>query len=451
MSGDEYSFVLPASGESLNIWVYAEYEDVEDPDAFAEAAFTFEEGLQVDEGNTHIVMDERDTFPRALDTSAVSEDEPFDVVDYTVFAHANTSNADPGLGIGGFGEQSHFTELDEGTVTNVSTSWAMVPEEEVGDGGPLDSPRIYTLVGATETLFEDDPDFEVDPETFATENMTLHRLDEEFYDASTFLSPADQETFPGSPPFAIREDIGESRENITWIRNAEGQYEHVFGAGEFGDYRYVETAWSPEVGESYESEVNAGPFVPNADWNIDDRLDLRMTFAAGPGDRLRMAGTGLGPLDQLRVDLDGETVIDEAVSLPGVTVDGPIGPDTDVAVEIEGNSMVNRSVETSARYEGNSDDPAPPNVESVDILDHDINEPITDAHVTIQVELDSPGRVGTASVPGLLRTRCSRQAHRGLAQLGPRPGRVPRRRGLRVRCPRQPRRGRPRPRVPCAR
>jgi len=106
---------------------------------------------------------------------------------------------------------------------------------------------------------------------------------------------------------------------------------------------------------------------------------------------LRLAGNGNGPLNHLRVDIDDETVINEPVGFPGATIDGPIGPNTDVAVEIEGNSMVNRSVETSARYEGNSDDPAPPNIESLDILGNDINEPITDAQVTIQVEVDSPG------------------------------------------------------------
>lgn len=388
---DEYSFVLPAGSEELNVWVQAEYEDVEDPDAFAEAAFTIKEDIHVDEDNTHIVMDERQTFPRAVDTSAVSEDEPFNVEDYVSFLHANTTTNDFSFGVAGFGEQSHFTELESGTATNISTSWLLVPEDEVGDGGALDSPRLYTLVGATETLSEDDPDFEVDPDTFAEENMTLHRIEDEFYEASTFLSPADQDTFPGSPPFAIRDDIGEDREEITWIRNAAGQYEHVFGAGDFGSYRYVGSVWSPEVGGQYESDVNAGPFVPNSDWDIDDRLNFRMTFAAGPGDELRMAGNGNGPPNYVRVDIDDETVIDEEVGFPGVTIDGPIGPDTDVAVEIEGNSMVNRSVTTRAKYTGNSDDEAPPNVESVDILGYGPNEPITEDTVTVAVELDAPG------------------------------------------------------------
>ena len=390
MDSDEYSFILPAGSEELNIWTQGEYEDIEDPDAFSEVALTFEEGVPIDQDNTDVLMDERQTVPREVDTSAVSEDEPFNTEEFTVFAHANTTATDIAYGIGGFGEQAHFTELEPGTATNISTSWALVPEDEVGEE-PLDSPRIYTVVGATETLDPEDPDYEIDPDTFATENMTLHRLDEEFYDASLFLSPADQETFPGAPPFAIREDIGADREQIEWIRNADGQYEHVFGAGEVADYRYVGAVWSPDPGEEVETDVNAGPFVPNSDWTIDDRLDMRMSFAAGPGDRTRMAGVGTGPLNELRVDIDDETVIDDEVPAPGVTIDGPIGPDTDVAVELEGNSMVNRSTFTSAKYTGNSDDPAPPNVESVDVLGYGPNEPITDAEVTVEVELDSPG------------------------------------------------------------
>lgn len=388
---NEASFVLPASEAELNFWSISEYEDTEDPDAAFEAAFAFNEGVQVDEDNTEVVIDERGTFPRAVDTSAVSEDEPFNVADYLAFLHASTTNSDLAFGVGGFGELSHFTELSQGSTTNISTSWTLVPDDETGDGGALDASRIYTVVGATETLSSADPDFEIDPDTFATENMTLHRLDEEFYDTSTFLSPADQETFPGSPPFAIREDIGEDREEISWIRNAAGQYEHVFGAGEFGDYRYIESPWSPEVGETYETDVNGGPMVPDSDWQIDDRLNLRMSFAAGPGDRTRMAGTGSGPDDQLRLALDGDTVIDEPVAFPSVTIDGPIGPDTDVAVELEGNSMVNRNTTTRAKYEGNSDDEAPPNVESVDILGYEPNEPITDEEITLKVELDAPG------------------------------------------------------------
>lgn len=383
----DYSFILPASEQELGFFSIAEYEDTESGDI--EGAYAVKEDVVVNQSNDHVVIDETETVVRDLDTSAVSDDEPFDVLSYQANIHVgiDMEPAPPAFFLGGFGEQAHYTPLDEDSVTNVSTNYLMVPDE----GDELDSPRVYSLVGTTETISEDGEPFVVDPDTFAEEEMTLYSPKDEEYEISSFFSAVDQDRFPGQLPIATPDSVGD-RSEMTWIRSADGLYENVFRDGDTSEFRYVGINWSPEVNETVDTEVNAEPLIPNADWSIDDRLDIRAAWAADQGDtRLATRGQGSVDTDEIRVELDGDTVIDEEVpDMPEVGIDGPVGPDTDVVVELDGNSLEqNRSISTSAMFAGNSDDEAPPNIESVDVQGYAPNETITENEVTLEVEVSS--------------------------------------------------------------
>ncbi|MFP8958360.1 S8 family peptidase [Natrialbaceae archaeon A-CW3] len=393
----DHSFVVPDSEMELTFWSIAEYEDV-DSDAFAEIAYTVKEDVTVDQNNSHVVLDETETVPRDIDTSATPHHGSLDVIDYEANVHARLPDGTAhSFATGGFGKRAHFTPINHDEYTNITTNYVMVPEDQVGDGGDFDSPYVYSLVGATTAIDANAPSFVVDPDTFAEEAFTFHRTADESYSASAFMMAADQETYPGLLGISSRSDIGTERESSTWIRNAEGAYEMAIHAEPTTSFRYVGTDWSPEVGETTETPVNVAPFVPTTDWRVEDGwLDVDAAWAADQGERRMAAYQGaLGtPPNEIRVTLDGETVLDESALTGEVTIEGAIGPDTEVAIDLEGNSLSEtRNVETYARYvvASTNEDTAntPPNIESVNVLDYDPNEPLDERTVTLEVDVEN--------------------------------------------------------------
>ena len=382
--GGEYSFTILDDGGEFLLWSMGTLDD-----GSGEPTWTVTD-VDISPDSSHFTLDESATVPRELDTSQVSEHEPFemrrfDATLYATFEEISYSTARSFIGDHGI-RNAHVTPLSEDDATNVATSYLMASENPDGEN-TLDSPVGYHLFYGSLAVDGPRDVVTVDPDELATEEIEYHRTYEgQLFGVSPGMYPDDFASFP--TPFLVTflTDISDDRVEQTWYRNEQAVYAETWydQASFSGDYKLKRAKdFNPEAGETYHQPFNAEPFGNGLPiWELDDgTLSINGQWYTDNADEPFAAFEYAfdGPYNEYAISVDGEVVQSESTYYwlfgeyadPVVEVpDIPAGSTIDVSMDGGVLGATPRKTTTTSDYRvsyrpGTAN--APPQVASVDV------------------------------------------------------------------------------------